>query len=86
MNTEGKEIEQISDSKENNSFSFQIDIRTIGFTQPDSLHNQEKSKIDIITKKEEKLGGYPMASEAKWSVDNLKETALSFNVRIKLPI
>ncbi|MFY0604884.1 MAG: PD40 domain-containing protein [Flavobacteriaceae bacterium] len=78
MNADGSDVEQITDSKENNSFPFQIDKRTIGFTRTDSLKNQEKFKIDIITKKEQKIRENPIVNQAKWETLSSDKKLVAF--------
>ncbi|NNE26518.1 MAG: hypothetical protein HKN09_06720 [Saprospiraceae bacterium] len=70
MDTDGGSIEQITSSEENNSFPFQIDDRTIGFTRTDSLRNSVKYTIDIYTKQEELYLEKPIRVCAKWQVES----------------
>lgn len=68
MNPDGTEIEQITNTSDKNSFPYQIDNRTIGFTRTDSTKKEQKFKIDIITKKEEPIVHRSIVENAKWEV------------------
>lgn len=66
MNSDGTEVEQITDSPDNNSFPFQIDKRTIGFKRIDSDRNVADLQIDIFTKAESLQKSNPIQEGAKW--------------------
>ncbi len=66
MNSDGSEVEQITNSSENNRFPFQIDATTLGFTRIDSLNNSKKFQIDINSKVEKPYLNEPVAEGAKW--------------------
>lgn len=68
MNSDGTNLEQLTNSKENNSFPYQINNRTLGFTRTDSLRNITKHQIDIYTKKEQPLVENPIRKCAKWQM------------------
>ncbi len=70
MNTDGSNVEQITNSKENNSFPFQIDSRTIGFTRTDSLRNQSKLKVDIFTKEISEIREEEIRQCSKWQIES----------------
>jgi TolB protein len=70
MNTDGSNVEQITDSKENNSFPYQIDKRTIGFTRTDSLRNSSKFKVDIYSKKVSEIKEEEIRPCSKWQVES----------------
>ena len=66
MNSDGSDVEQITNSPENNSFPYQIDARTLGFIRRDSLRNMTDYQIDIYTKEEEPLAREPSRPDAEW--------------------
>lgn len=78
MDTDGSDVEQITSSEENNSFPFQIDERTIGFTRTDSVGNSQKVKIDIYTKQEERINETPTLEGAKWEETSPNGEELAF--------
>ncbi len=78
MKSDGSDVEQITDSPENNSFPYQIDQRTIGFTRMDSLRNSTSFQIDIFTKEERPLDTEPIRQCAKWEVPGPDSTYYAF--------
>ena len=78
MNSDGSNVEQITSSKEDNSFPYQIDRRTIGFIRTDSSKIQQKFKIDIITKKEEPIIEQASVDNAKWEVASRNGRYIAF--------
>ncbi|WP_299111493.1 hypothetical protein [uncultured Winogradskyella sp.] len=78
MNTDGSDVEQITSSKEDNSFPYQIDQRTIGFTRTDATKTMQKFKIDIVTKKEEPIIEPPTVENAKWEVSSKNGRYIAF--------
>ncbi len=70
MNSDGTEVEQITNSEENNSFPRQIDKRTLEFTRRDSLGKAEKYQIDIYTKEERPFIEDPVVEGAKWEAES----------------
>ncbi|MTI19890.1 hypothetical protein E1176_02545, partial [Fulvivirga sp. RKSG066] len=78
MNPDGTDVEQITSSPENNSFPFQIDNKTIGFTRTDSSNNSEKFKINIYTKIETPLEQKPLRDSSKWEVKTPNGKLIAF--------
>jgi len=70
MNTDGSNVEQITNSKQDNSFPYQIDNRTIGFTRTDSLRNTLKLKVDIYTKVESEIQMDEIRNCSKWQTES----------------
>ena len=78
MNSNGSGIQQLTESEENNSFPFQIDARTLGFVRELSDGSQQKMKIDIYTKEENRLDGYPIRQGAKWEATSPSNEYVAF--------
>lgn len=78
MNTDGSNVEQITSSGEDNSFPYQIDRRTIGFTRTDSTKKMQKLRIDILTKKEASIIVHPVVENAKWEVPSKNKRYVAF--------
>ncbi len=66
MNSDGSDLQQITNSKEDNRFPVQIDQNTIGFTKIDSLRNFKKYQVDIHTGIEKKQEVDPIVPGADW--------------------
>ncbi len=66
MNSDGSEVEQITNSQEDNRFPVQIDKRTLGFSRMDKERKFTKYQIDIYTKEEKLLEENPVLPGAKW--------------------
>ncbi|GEM_PF-2210687 len=78
MNSDGTDVEQITDTPDKNSFPYQIDHRTIGFIKTDSNNIERKFKVDILTKKEEPLIKDPITQGAKWEVASANKAYVAF--------
>ena len=78
MNSDGSDVEQITSSSEDNSFPFQIDAVTIGFTRMDSSRNTTKHKINIHTKEESLLEEKTFVKGAKWEEPSPDKSFVAF--------
>ncbi|RNC87081.1 MAG: hypothetical protein ED556_06560 [Winogradskyella sp.] len=66
MDMDGSNVEQITNSSENNSFPFQIDAKTIGFTKMDKDRNQTAYQVNIYTKEEKPYQEQLIVEDGKW--------------------
>ena len=78
MNSDGSGMEQLTNSPDRNSFPFQIDERTLGFTRIDTSNKSTKFKIDIYTKKEEVIEENPIRKSAKWEAYSSDSSHVAF--------
>ncbi len=78
MNSDGSNVEQITDSPEDNSFPYQIDARTIGFVRKDSTYTEKKFQIDIYTKEEKPISEKPIVAGAKWESNSNVNSYVAF--------
>ncbi len=70
MDADGSNIEQITNTQDNNSFPFQIDEQTIGFTRFDKDRNQSLHQINIYTKEEQPYEEPAIVEGAKWQEES----------------
>ena len=70
MNADGSNIEQITNTDDNNSFPFQIDKETIGFSRFDEDRNQTLHQINIYTKEEQLYEETTIVDGAKWQEES----------------
>ncbi len=70
MNTDGSNIEQITNTAEDNRFPTQIDQKTIGFTRFYGDRTTKKFQIDVVTKEEKAQEIDPIVESAEWEVSD----------------
>lgn len=78
MNADGSDIEQITSSEHNNSFPFQIDKETIGFTRFYEDRTSSKFQVNVYSKEVLPLEETAILSGAKWEEASPDDRKVAF--------